>query len=111
MSKSNVNPNHYKVAGRERQGEDITQARHKQKHAESVVRQRTEPGARSRKPPTKKPATKKASPSVQEPAKRAKRSAPKRPISRGGVGVIPPAAAGGGVSGRQLSRRRPKPRT
>ena len=25
MSKSNVNPNHYKVAGRERQGEDILQ--------------------------------------------------------------------------------------
>jgi hypothetical protein len=50
MSKSNVNPNHYKVAGRERQGEDIAQARNKQKHAENLVRQRTEIGARSRKP-------------------------------------------------------------
>jgi hypothetical protein len=50
MSKSNVNPNHYKVAGRERQGEDIAQTRNKQKHAESVVRRRTELGARSRKP-------------------------------------------------------------
>jgi len=50
MSKSNVNPNHYKVAGRERQGEDIAQTRNKQKHAESVVRRRTERGARSRKP-------------------------------------------------------------
>jgi hypothetical protein len=50
MSKSNVNPNHYKVAGRERQGEDIAQARNKQKHAENLVRQRTELGARSRKP-------------------------------------------------------------
>lgn len=48
MSKSNVNPNHYKVAGRERQGEDIPQARNKQKHAKSVVRRRTEFGARSR---------------------------------------------------------------
>jgi len=50
MSKSNVNPNHYKVAGRERQGEDIAQARNKQKHAENLVRQRTEIGARSRTP-------------------------------------------------------------
>src|SRR5688572_10791294 len=37
MSKSNVNPNHYKVAGRERQGEDILQTRHKQKRAQSLV--------------------------------------------------------------------------
>ena len=29
--KSNVNPDHYKTAGRERQGEDIDQAVHKQK--------------------------------------------------------------------------------
>ena len=50
MSKSNVNPNHYKVAGRERQGEDIAQARNKQKHAENVARRRTEIGARSQKP-------------------------------------------------------------
>jgi hypothetical protein len=50
MSKSNVHPNHYKVAGRERQGEDIAQARNKQKHAESVARRRTEIGSRSQKP-------------------------------------------------------------
>ena len=50
MSKSNVNPSHYKVAGRERQGEDIAQARNKQTHAESVARRRTEPGARFQKP-------------------------------------------------------------
>jgi hypothetical protein len=43
MSKSNVNPNHYKVAGRERQGEDIQQQRHKQKLAESLARERFEP--------------------------------------------------------------------
>ncbi len=29
MSKNNVNPGHYKVAGRERQGEDIVQDEHK----------------------------------------------------------------------------------
>ena len=40
MSKSNVNPNHYKVAGRERQGEDILQQRHKQRLAESRTRER-----------------------------------------------------------------------
>lgn len=50
MSKSNVNPNHYKVAGRERQGEDIAQARNKQQYAENLVHQRTAIGARSRNP-------------------------------------------------------------
>jgi len=50
MSKSNVNPNHYKVAGRERQGEDIAQARNKQKHAESLVRRRAEVGGKVRTP-------------------------------------------------------------
>lgn len=50
MSKSNVNPSHYKVAGRERQGEDIAQTRNKQKHAENLARQRTEIGARAGKP-------------------------------------------------------------
>src|SRR5688500_20205633 len=42
MSKHNVNPDHYKVAGRERQGEGILQARNKQKLAQSVVRERFE---------------------------------------------------------------------
>ncbi len=49
MSKNNVNPNHYKVAGRARQGEDITQVRHKQQHAESVALRRLERGAASRR--------------------------------------------------------------
>lgn len=34
MTKSNVNPNHYKTAGRERLGEDIVQEIHKQKFAQ-----------------------------------------------------------------------------
>jgi hypothetical protein len=42
MSKSNVNPNHYKVAGRERQGEDILQVRHRQKLSQSLARERFE---------------------------------------------------------------------
>jgi hypothetical protein len=50
MSKSNVNPNHYKVAGRARQGEDIAQARNRQKYAEAQVRERTQDEPRSRKP-------------------------------------------------------------
>jgi hypothetical protein len=49
MSKNNVNPNHYKVAGRSRQGEDILQARNRQKHAESLVLGRTERRTGSRK--------------------------------------------------------------
>ncbi|MBP7778850.1 MAG: hypothetical protein KA371_17170 [Acidobacteria bacterium] len=51
MSKSNVNPNHYKVAGRGRQGEDIAQARNRQKHAESLARRRAERGAAAPKTP------------------------------------------------------------
>ena len=43
MSKSNVNPDHYKIAGRERQGEDILQVRHKQKRAQMLARERFEP--------------------------------------------------------------------
>ena len=50
MSKSNVNPNHYKVAGRERQGEDILHGRHKQKHTKSLVRGRSAPHARRERP-------------------------------------------------------------
>jgi hypothetical protein len=34
MTKSNVNPDHYKTAGRERQGEDIVQEIQKQKFAQ-----------------------------------------------------------------------------
>lgn len=45
MSKNNVNPNHYKVAGRDRQGEAILQERHRQKFARSLVRERFEAGA------------------------------------------------------------------
>lgn len=42
MSKSNVHPDHYKVAGRDRQGEDILQARHKQERAQILARERFE---------------------------------------------------------------------
>ncbi len=34
-TKNNVNPNHYKTAGRERQGDDIVQEIHKQEFAQS----------------------------------------------------------------------------
>jgi len=50
MGKSNVNPNHYKVAGRERQGEDILQTRHKQKHARSLLPGRSTPHTRRERP-------------------------------------------------------------
>jgi hypothetical protein len=43
MSKSNVNPDHYKMAGRERQGEDILQTRHRQRRAQILARERFEP--------------------------------------------------------------------
>ena len=34
MPKNNVNPNHYKTRGRERQGDDIVQEVHKQKYVQ-----------------------------------------------------------------------------
>ena len=49
---SNVNPNHYKVAGRERQGDAILQDRHRQRLADNLARQRFE----SRQTPVEPPA-------------------------------------------------------
>lgn len=40
MGKSNVNPDHYKVAGRERQGEDVVQHLQKQKYNREQARLR-----------------------------------------------------------------------
>ena len=40
MGKSNVNPDHYKIAGRERQGEDIVQEAKRQKYAKEQARLR-----------------------------------------------------------------------
>ena len=39
-SKNNVNPDHYKLAGRDRQGEDIVQSVQKQQFAESEARRK-----------------------------------------------------------------------
>lgn len=36
--KNNVNPDHYKIAGRDRQGEDVLQEVHKQKYAQAKSR-------------------------------------------------------------------------
>ena len=49
-NKNNVNPNHYKVAGRQRQVEDILQTQHKRKHAVSLVRGRSTPHTRTERP-------------------------------------------------------------
>lgn len=45
MTKSNVNPNHYKTAGRERQGEDIVQEIHKQELTQAQAAGRQGQGA------------------------------------------------------------------
>jgi hypothetical protein len=49
MPKNNVNPDHYKVAGRERPGEDIPQAEQKETLAKS--RARGQNASRTRVPP------------------------------------------------------------
>lgn len=57
MSKHiNVNPDHYKVAGRERQGEEILHERNKREMAleeKMRTRQRVKARAGARKPPRK----------------------------------------------------------
>ena len=79
MSKSNVHPDHYKVAGRDRQGEDILQARHKQKRAQMLAQERFEP--RLTTPPTASRAlTSKAAP---KEAPNAKQSERKKATTRG----------------------------
>lgn len=44
MTKSNVNPDHYKTAGRERQGEDVAQEIHKQKFTQAEAARAGQPG-------------------------------------------------------------------
>lgn len=133
MSKSNVNPNHYKVAGRERQGEDIAQIRYKQKLAENLALRRSEPGVRFQEPaPVQKPAStdalkkrtprktaagapkrtspqaaKRASVNLQGAVKRGKRStAQKRASSRHDFGPIPATSPVRGAFGKEPSPRR-----
>ncbi len=47
MTKSNVNPDHYKTAGRERQGEDILQEIHKQKYTQAEAARGSQPASRN----------------------------------------------------------------
>jgi hypothetical protein len=134
-SKSNVNPNHYKSAGRERQGEDILQTRHKQKHAQSLVRGRFTPHTRAERPALipgppprgaapvraavrtaktgantsakKRNVVKKASTNKQGSDKRGKRStAQKRASSRHDFGPIPATSPVAGAFGKEPSARR-----
>jgi hypothetical protein len=87
MSKNNVNPNHYTVAGRERQGGAAPQMNARQ-------------------------AAKRTSVKLQGADARGKRStAQKRTFSRDDVVRLPTTGTVVGVFGRELSRRRPKPRT
>ena len=138
-SKSNVNPNHYKGAGRERQGEDILQTRHKQKHAQSRVRGRFTAHSRAERPALipgppprgaapvraavrtakkgtntaakKKNVVKKASTNKQGSDKRGKRStAQKRASSRHDFGPIPATSPVAGAFGKEPSPRRRTPR-
>jgi hypothetical protein len=41
--KNNVNPNHYKTGGRDRQGEDILQEVHKQEYAQAQAKHAPNP--------------------------------------------------------------------
>ncbi len=55
-SKNNVNPDHYKTAGRQRQGENINQDIYKREYAQSKADSDAEannfiPGARNPEPP------------------------------------------------------------
>jgi hypothetical protein len=137
MSKSNVNPNHYKVAGRERQGENIAQIRYKQKLAENLARRRSEPGVGFQNPaPVQEPAStgavkkrsarkaagaaptltsgqapKRASVNLQAADKRGKRStAQKRASSRPDLDPIPATRPVSAAFGKEPAPRRRRPR-
>ncbi|HSN69624.1 MAG TPA: hypothetical protein VLV48_10280 [Thermoanaerobaculia bacterium] len=104
MSKNNVNPDHYKVAGRERQGEDVIAVEHKQRFGNiqhdlaaradqrsrslEAMRAKQEQSARKAAPAAatpKKTAPKKkgsaASKAVASKAKKAVSPRPKRALS------------------------------
>jgi hypothetical protein len=89
MTKSNVNPNHYKVAGRDRQGEGILQERHKQKHAQSLARKRFEQTTlpRATAPagalvPAPSPGPSRPSAAAEEPPTRANQATPTKQKAR-----------------------------
>jgi hypothetical protein len=90
MTKSNVNPNHYKVAGRDRQGEGILQERHKQKHAQSLARERFEQTTVSRAAegpagalvPAPSPGPSRPSAQAEEPPTRANQTTPTKQKAR-----------------------------
>ena len=139
MSKSNVNPNHYKVAGRERQGEDILQTRHKRRHALSLARGRSTPHTRTERPALipgppprgaapvravrtakkgantaarKRKVVKTTSTNKQASDKRGKRStAQKRASTRHDFGPIPATSPVAGAFGKEPSPRRRPPKT
>jgi len=52
--KVNVNPDHYKTAGRERQGDDIVQEIHRQKFAQAKAADKHTSKKGARKPKAKK---------------------------------------------------------
>jgi len=110
MSKSNVNPAHYKVAGRERQGEDILQARNKQKHAESLVRRRTEfEAGLHQQAPARGPATPAATPMAAAKKATRKANAPhaRTPQIKAArvTGRRPTSAAAPGTKARQATKK------
>jgi hypothetical protein len=90
MTKSNVNPNHYKVAGRDRQGEGILQERHKQKHAQSLARKRFEQttlprateGPAGALAPAPSPGPLRPSAAAEEPPTRANQAPPTKQRAR-----------------------------
>lgn len=119
MSKSNVNPNHYKVAGRERQGEDIAQARSRKKHAESLVRRRAEGGAAAPKasaPPKAAAARGAASGRVGKPGKPAQAARTTTSKTRAKPLQLPPAqkrghnlVPGGSAPHARFAKTKPAP--
>lgn len=85
MTKSNVNPNHYKVAGRERQGEEIAQARNKQRLAESLVASSKGPHARFPKPATAARPARTATTPAPKPAATSANAASKTATKKAGT--------------------------
>ncbi len=78
MGKSNVNPDHYKTGGRERQGDDVAHDRERQEYAQEEARIRFEKRANRGAPAN--PGAKPAGRSPATPKKKTTAKGVKKPV-------------------------------
>lgn len=102
--KSNVHPDHYKVAGRERQGEDILQEEHKQRYRQYEASLRMKRRGPLEPPPVETPPEEPET--TQVSSKKGKRSsAQKESATRHAYEPAPAAKRTAGAHGKKVKKR------